>query len=279
MKPMSLSEQLTYSTVLIHCKYNDNTEGGGTGFIMHLCNEFNTYVPVLITNKHVVFNSVSISIGFCRADDYGNPLDTEFVSFCFNQMNMNQIKCIQHPESNIDLCCILLSNIFNQLETKGEKIFYIPLTTNLIPTDSIIENLSAMEDIIMIGYPIGLSDQYNHKPVIRKGITASHPKKDYQGRPEILIDMSCYVGSSGSPVFIINQGAYTTSSGINIGDRIYLLGVLSSGPTYNAKGILSFSYISNVPTPITNIPINLGNIIKSYKILELENYIKQEVLK
>lgn len=34
-----------------------------------------------------------------------------------------------------------------------------------------------MEDVVMIGYPIGLSDTYNHKPIIRRGITASHPKK------------------------------------------------------------------------------------------------------
>ncbi|MFR6298982.1 MAG: hypothetical protein ACLUML_07155 [Acutalibacteraceae bacterium] len=62
------------------------------------------------------------------------------------------------------------------------KIFYIPLETDLIPTESKINELSAIEDIVMIGYPIGISDQYNHKPVIRRGITATHPKRIIKGK-------------------------------------------------------------------------------------------------
>ena len=64
------------------------------------------------------------------------------------------------------------------------KIFYVPLTTELIPDETVLSNLSAMEEVVMVGYPIGLSDMYNHKPIIRKGITSSHPKRNYQGKKE-----------------------------------------------------------------------------------------------
>ncbi|MFR6298983.1 MAG: hypothetical protein ACLUML_07160 [Acutalibacteraceae bacterium] len=36
---MSISEMLTYSTVLINCQYADGSVGSGTGFILNLCNK------------------------------------------------------------------------------------------------------------------------------------------------------------------------------------------------------------------------------------------------
>ena len=36
MNKMSLSEMITYSTVLIHCKYSNGESGSGTGFIIDL---------------------------------------------------------------------------------------------------------------------------------------------------------------------------------------------------------------------------------------------------
>ena len=86
----------------------------------------------------------------------------------------------------------------------------------------------------------------------------------------ILLDMACFPGSSGSPVFIMNQGSYATPSGITVGNRIYLLGILFGGPQYTAQGILSFANVPNIPKPIVNIPTNLGVAIKSSEILEFE---------
>ena len=54
----------------------------GTGFIINLCKDEtnNTCVPVLITNNHVVENSVETVFEFCKADNLGNPIDTESVT-------------------------------------------------------------------------------------------------------------------------------------------------------------------------------------------------------
>jgi len=57
----------------------------------------------------------------------------------------------------------------------------------------------------MIGYPNGLWDHVNNLPLIRRGITASHPGVDYQiegqnGPGVTVIDMACFPDSSGSPV-------------------------------------------------------------------------------
>lgn len=264
---MSIAEKLTYSTVLIRCKYSDGTSGSGTGFIVNLCQDEEKHicVPVIITNNHVVKDSIETRFEFCMADESGNPIDNK----CFNIQYLGNA-WIHHPDKSVDLCCLLLAEILKDLEKNGIKIFYIPLQTNLIPPNADIETLSAMEDVVMVGYPIGLSDSYNHKPIIRKGITATHIKKDYQGKKEFLIDMACFPGSSGSPIFILNEGSYHIGTTLYAGSRVGFIGILYGGPKYTTKGELILMDLPNRPRPIIQIPTNLGIAIKAQRILEFE---------
>lgn len=273
MIKMNLSEMITYSTVLIRCQYWDGTRGSGTGFIINLCQDIKckTCVPVLITNKHVVENSVETVFEFCQADEQGNPIDTKPFSLTYLGNAW-----IPHPDNNVDMCCLLLAEALIEAQKRNVNLFYIPLETSLIPSKDDLSQFSAMEDVVMIGYPIGLSDTYNHKPIIRRGITSSHPKKDYQGKKEILLDMACYPGSSGSPVFILNQGAYPLQNDIVMGSRIHLLGILYGGHEFSAQGILRFSNLPNIPVPVTQIPVNLGIMIKAERILEFETLFKKK---
>ena len=271
---ITLAERITYSTVLIRCDYADGTSGRGTGFIINLCQnkEDSTCVPVLITNSHVVENSIKTVFEFCKADENGNPLDTIPQTLVYSENAW-----IHHPDKDVDLRCLYLAEALNKLRETKTNIFYIPLKTDIIPNKQKLAELSAIEDVIMVGYPIGLLDRYNHKPIIRRGITSSHPRKDYQGKRETLLDIACYPGSSGSPVFILNQGAYATPKGITVGSRIYLLGVLYGEHEFSAQGYLQFANLPNIPVPITHIPINLGVMIKSERILEFETMITEQI--
>lgn len=272
MGKMSLSEMMTYSTVLINCKYSNGAVGCGTGFIIALCHNKETgdCIPVLVTNNHVVENSTETTFVFCKADAAGNPIDTESFKFTYQGNSW-----IHHPDKDVDLCCLPLGLALNELEKTDTKIYFIPLETAIIPSKEQLENLTAMEDVVMVGYPIGLSDTYNNKPIIRRGITSTHPKKDYQGKKETLLDISSYPGSSGSPVFILNQGAFPTSDGLSIGSRVLFLGVLYCGPQLNARGVLQFVNLPNAPAPVTPIPINLGVMIKAERILEFEDVFRK----
>ena len=103
--------------------------------------------------------------------------------------------------------------------------------------DDEISNLGALEEIVMVGYPIGLWDAANNMPLFRRGITATHPNIDYEGRPDFVIDAACFPGSSWSPALLFNQGAYTTRQGTYLGSpRLKLLGVLYAGPQFTASG-------------------------------------------
>ena len=87
-----------------------------------------------------------------------------------------------------------------------------------------------MEEIVTVGFPDGLWDAVNNKPIFRRGVTATHPKLDYNGKKELLIDAAAVPGTSGSPVVIIEENGYFDRDGNFYPDenRILLLGTLSA---------------------------------------------------
>lgn len=129
----------------------------------------------------------------------------------------------------------------------------------------------------MIGYPNGIWDSKHNLPLIRKGITSTHPKYEFNGKPEFLIDAACFPGSSGSPVFLANLGMYFDKKGNTVvGTRLGLLGVLYAGPQHTAQGDVR---IVPVPTnqkavSVSAIPNNLGMVIQVKKIKDFEPIIK-----
>ena len=90
--------------------------------------------------------------------------------------------------------------------------------------------------------------------------------------------MACFPGSSGSPIFILNEGLYHVGHNAYAGSRIMLVGVLYGGPQYSATGELAVMSIPNKPFPVTNIPTNLGVAIKAERILEFEEFFSNEAL-
>lgn len=156
----------------------------------------------------------------------------------------------------------------------------MPLDETLIPTEQELADLMALEDVLMIGYPNGIWDSTNNMPIFRRGATATHPKLNYEGRKEFVIDAACFPGSSGSPVFLYNEGAWSTRQGANIGGtRIKLLGVLFAGPQYTASGEIR---IVNVPTQqralaFSKIPNNLGFVIRAERLREIQSTLLERI--
>lgn len=104
----------------------------------------------------------------------------------------------------------------------------------------------------MIAYSNGIWDLVNNKPIIRKGVTATHTKFDYNGKMEFMVDTACFPGSSGSLAKLLNLGNYCTKDGsIIMRNRVKFLGVMYAGPQHIASGIR----IINIPTRNEAIPI------------------------
>lgn len=272
--PTTISEQLLFSTVRIQANIGSG-ESVGTGFFFAFPLDEHRTIPAIITNKHVIQGA---SRGTFQVHEANIANEHSLPSGRFFTVSLDKFETnwIFHPDDQVDLCAMPFQPLYLRAQQVGKSIFYIPLTSAIIPSSDVLNNLSAIEDVVMIGYPTGLWDTANNLPLIRRGITASHPAIDFCGRSEGVVDLACFPGSSGSPVLIVNEGMYTTRQATTVGSRVILLGVLHAGPQWNAQGEI---IIREIPTAAsvasqTRVMIHLGYIIKARQITALGNMVK-----
>ncbi|WP_312331373.1 S1 family peptidase [Acinetobacter variabilis] len=270
---LSIAERLLYSTVKITALNQGNIIGTGTGFFTTFNKTNESIVPVIITNKHVITGADQIRIT-CHISDEGiyKP------SGRFVEVNiLLHDTLINHPDPNIDLCAISTGSILQQALDRKSPIFYAPITMDTIPTDSEWQYFDAIEDITMVGCPNGISDTVNNLPIIRQGITATSPSKNYNGKHEFMIDIACFPGSSGSPVFLYNPHGYLDkkTNQFMVGKpRLKLLGILYAGPIVTSSGQI---ILANPPRVTVNSMMHLGYVINSSQLRVLENHMIKEI--
>lgn len=271
---LSVSEQMAFSTVRI-----ESEAGIGTGFFFRFLEDGKNHIPAIVTNKHVVKNAKVGTFFISSADESGSPDIKKHIPVALDNF---ENRWIMHPDPNVDLAIMPIAPLLEEANQKGIHPFFIPLTKSIVPTNEQLKELTAVEDILMVGYPIGVWDAVNNYPIFRKGITATHPFNDYNGKSEFVIDAACFPGSSGSPVFLANLGNFVDKKGNTIiGTRIYFLGILYAGPMYDAEGKI---IIVDIPTKkdtlaISKIPTNLGYVIKSKKLLEFDHVLEELIKK
>ncbi|GAB6285336.1 MAG: hypothetical protein STSR0009_15370 [Methanoregula sp.] len=272
IKPTTESEQLLFTTVRIEVIKANKQKSIGTGFFFAFNPETEKSPIYIITNKHVVEDGITGIFSLHEPNPSAEPVIPSG-NFCNVQIDNLQDYCIPHPDKDIDLVAISTAPLNLEAERMGKDIFHFTFDQTMIPNDDQLEELSAVEDILMAGYPIGLWDYYNNLPIIRRGITASHPAMDFCGKSITVIDAACFPGSSGSPVLIFKEGMYQTKKGLMMGKRILLLGVLYGGPQMTVEGDIEIKNIPTVKQQIseTSIPIHLGYVIKAKEILKLIN--------
>lgn len=211
LKPISIAEKLLFCTIRIEASKTGGGTSTGTGFFYNHKVDDRHNLPLIITNKHVVSDASSGSFHVHLAENS----DAKTPSGRFREFRLNNFHnlWIGHSDPATDLCAMPIQPLLNQVEQAGEKIFSTPLSTKELPSDALLDELSALDEIVMPGYPIGIWDNKNNMPIIRRGVIASHPNLDFCGKSEFLVDIACFPGSSGSPVLLYNAGMHLKKGG------------------------------------------------------------------
>lgn len=269
-----LSDLLEYSTVRIEC---DRGRSVGSGFFYSLLSDDGKKrIPFIVTNKHVIDGATEVIIYLHTIDKATGKKETH------TNLTIGDVKnqFIHHPDADVDLCAIPVGALFNAMVNTGKEPNFFDFNNKSCYENYISENtLGGIEEVYMTGYPNGIWDSKNNKPITRKGITATSIKSDWQGKKEFLIDISCFPGSSGSPVYIYNDGTFMNGDSIVAGTRLILLGVLYAGPQITASGEIKVVDVPAVQKAYvtTNLMLNLGIIIKAEKLNFLEEIFKNEL--
>lgn len=274
MRVDTIAKQLFFTTVRIDTVGMNGVSMSGTGFVF-------TYVmgdlqcPFVVTNKHVVNGMKTGTITFHKREGVGPNLRESFRFQIKDWQNM----WYGHPSSDIDIAICPLRPLEEVIKNEHNvDVFYKCIDASMIPDDDKIKDLDAIESVTFVGYPNGIWDSQNHLPVARRGTTASPIEVDFEGKPCFLIDASVFGGSSGSPVFIFNQGAWAERNAVIMGSsRLMFIGVIAR--VYYRT---NFNEIIPVAIPTHLQPmakqqemIDLGIVFKAKTVVEtIEAFLK-----
>ena len=274
---MEIDEFLIHSTIRIEAYLPNNIISTGTGFFFTFFEDDPYKVPTIITNKHVIEGANKILLRF-SIQESGKFIEKEIFTF-----ELNGFATIPHPDPEVDLCLIPIAELHNKFNAPNRNLYYTTLTKKeIIRDDYMFENISNIEDITVVGYPDGIWDDVNNLPIVRQGITATSLKYDFSGKAEFLIDSAIFGGSSGSPVFIFNQGSYSIKNNLYAGGRLMLVGIVYAVALHTVNGKVKIVQAPTSQKQIvseTNIPNNLGVVIKARKILDFESILKKMLAK
>ncbi len=283
-KPGQIKESgigaLPYLVIKITGTKNEtpNLVSSGTGFFYLL--EFGDYnVPMIVTNKHVVDHLDVLTFHFALKSDDGRRTlgQPELVT-----LNTAGFPIARHPDPDVDLVAIPANPLLDAIRKKGKVPFYMHLGNSHLPPAWLRERLIASTQVLMVGFPNGLMDVANNLPLTRKGILATPYQADYNGRPDFVVDIAAFGGSSGSPVFAHFDALVPGKDGsMGLGgSAVHLIGVLHSGPMISAVGDV-------IPVPIptskqvahTSLMMHLGYCLRAELIEDFISLVRPMVEK
>ncbi|GAM10194.1 hypothetical protein OR1_02482 [Geobacter sp. OR-1] len=268
MKVESLAENLFFTTVRIDTISLDGSAGSGTGFLFIYKLQDDKHAPFIVTNKHVVHGMKSGSLTFHQRNGDQPNLGNGFRLDIDNWAKI----WFGHPSTDVDVAVTPFIPLEAHIKQQYNiDLFYRFISNDMIPTADQIEELDAIESVTFIGYPNGIWDSKNLLPIARRGTTASPIRVDFESTPRFLIDASVFGGSSGSPVFVLNQGMITDKRGNStIGSRALFVGIIAA-VFYRTQ----LNQIIAVPVPTLTRPmaqqqemIDLGIVYKARTVTE-----------
>lgn len=209
-----LTKSWVYATVPIHNPQNET----GTGFLVSRIIDKDQVRVFLVTNKHVIHKNPAERANVPHVECHFNTKEPNgaagTVAGNISLLATDGSKRFrEHPDPDTDVFALDVTDVM-QLNPKIEKKW--------AGYDSFAEqskrdelDITVGEEVVTIGYPLGLRQGTTNFPLLRQGIIATsigYPILDKVRNPDgsfrdrnlraFLIDGACIPGSSGSPVVL-----------------------------------------------------------------------------
>lgn len=113
-------------------------------------------------------------------------------------------------------------------------------------------------------------------PIARVGTTATNPIARYQGKPNFLVDVAAFSGSSGSPVFSYEAPMFRTAEGsFSPGTKVQFIGLIWGVIESTTKGELKIIDIPSAfkQVPVMHTPLNLAIALQAQEVLTLDRLV------
>lgn len=257
----------------------DQLTSTGTGFFYQVTHPTTNLAKVLIlTNKHVVRGASVVNFILSSApsvadlDDEHQPkgrIDHPVIWPLHENL-------IPHANSDIDLCAIDVTVPYGHLLQSGRQLRSMCLDSTWIVQPEDRKNLRDIEQVLVIGYPIGLWDSHNNMPIARRGTTATHPAARYAGKRDFLVDVAAFQGSSGSPVFTYESPMFRQSDGsLTPGTKVSFIGVVWGVVERTVTGELQAIEIpsSTAQVPVLQASLNLAIALHADAVRDIDELV------
>src|SRR5579859_4120478 len=226
---MDLSAQMMQATVQLEQPLGDGTRTVGTGFLITETTPDGKPHTILVTANHVFDkmpkSNARIGYRFANADG----------SWSYSPQSL-KIRDAQghplwthHPSRDVAAIAITAPAAF---------------TKAAIPEDYLAADdtfskyqVGAGDQMMTLGFPLGLAANSAGFPILRAGRVASYPIAPAKIFPTFLLDFSVFPGNSGGPVFMSGPARHTAAgdNGQSSQDVEFIAGLLTQQVELNSE--------------------------------------------
>ena len=209
-----LAQSWIYATVPI-----DNPQGeSGTGFLVFRVVDENNGRVFLVTNKHVIHRDPTLRGKVFHVTCHFNTRTAEgspgIVKGDIPLLNTDgTLRFREHPDVDTDVYVMDVTDVMNLNLTIEKKWVGYEMFADGAKREEL--DITVGEEVVTIGYPLGLRQGQSNFPLVRQGVIATHIGRRVEDEIEepdgtrrkrslrgFLIDGATVPGSSGSPVIL-----------------------------------------------------------------------------
>ncbi|MBL8992718.1 MAG: serine protease, partial [Spirochaetia bacterium] len=117
---LSLAEQLMHSTVRLECESKNGNESTATGFFFQFKTDEGNFIPLIITNKHVIKDAEKGTFVLTRKNSDGTPSIGAYERVSF-KVDFEKA-WLKHSDPSVDLAAFPLAPLLKL----AEKINFVP---------------------------------------------------------------------------------------------------------------------------------------------------------